>query len=139
MSVKTKDPDSNSNDPNTEGYRRRQGRHSSEARSHQAPSVGKVDERQLLGEERDQLPGDEPGMRRVVRILDKAVAGRHERGDEWGDLAPVDEVVEDGLGRGVVQVVVAVVDDEQRIAAKQAEPCGPVEPKPLLPAKCLAT
>ena len=47
--------------------------------------------------------------------------GRHEDRDERVDVEPVDEVVEDGLHRGELEVVGAVVDDEERIALRPVE------------------
>ena len=56
----------------------------------------------------------------VVGVLDEALAGLHQRHHRRRDATLVDEVVEHGRDRGVVQVVAAVVHDHQRIDATAA-------------------
>ena len=53
----------------------------------------------------------------VVGVLGQPIRGVGERHDDLGHLEAVDQVVEHDLQRGVVEVVAAVVDDEQRVAA----------------------
>ena len=48
--------------------------------------------------------------------------GLQERDDGLGDVEPVDEVVEDGLHRGVLQEVAAVVHEQQRVRRGAPEP-----------------
>ena len=78
-------------------------------------------------EQRHQLAGEEPRMRGVVRILAESVPRRDEDRHERVDVEAVDEVVEHRLHRREVEVVGAVVDDEQRIAQRPVEPSGQVD------------
>ena len=66
-------------------------------------------------------------MRRRVGVLGQPVARVGERGDDLGDVEPVDEVIKHGLGRRVRQVVAAVVHDQQRVTGGAAEPGRQVE------------
>ena len=61
-------------------------------------------------------------MRRRVGVLGQPVPRVGERRDELGHVEPVDEVVEHRLGRRVLEEVAAVVDDQQRVPGRPAEP-----------------
>src|SRR6478672_512074 len=102
-------------------HRRRQRRDAAEGAAHEAARLRGVDEGESLGEQRHELARDEPGVRRVVGVLLEPVPGRHEDRDERVDVEPVDEVVEDGLHRRELEVVGAVVHDEQRVALRPVE------------------
>ncbi len=60
-------------------------------------------------------------MSLVVGVLAQAIARVREHHDHVRDFEPVDQVVEHVLHARVVQVVLAVVHDEQRVQARLAE------------------
>ena len=81
--------------------------------------------------ERHELVCEEARVAIVVRVFAETVGGVRERDDHVRDLEAVDEVVEDRAERGETQVVVRVVNDEQRVPARRAEPRGEVDPEML--------
>src|SRR5690348_9599068 len=107
--------------------RGRQRGHRPEAGPHQAPRPRPGSERELLGQPRYQLGHQVPGVRRGVRVLGQPVPRVHEGRDELGHVQPVDEVVQHRLRGRVLQVVTAVVHDQQRIPPGPPEPGGQVE------------
>src|SRR5690606_27358256 len=74
-----------------------------------------------------QLLGDERRVPWVIWVLVEAIFRVGERHDHRRDLKGVDEVVKNSLHPRVVEVVAAVVDDQQRVAARAAVAGGQVE------------
>ena len=113
--------------------RGRQRRDRAEAGAHQAPALGHGLEREGPLDERHQVLGHVPGVALVVGVLAQAIGRAREHDDRVGDLEPVGEVVEDRAHRRVAQVVVAVVDDQQRVAAAALEPGRHVQAEAAAP------
>ena len=95
--------------------------HGAEARAHQAARRRARVQRERMPQPFRQLDGDEARVRIVASVLLEAVRRLRQRRDQRRNLEPVDQVVEHRLQVCVAQVVVAVVDDQQRIAPVAAE------------------
>jgi hypothetical protein len=62
-----------------------------------------------------------------IRVLDKSILRVQESRDSCGNLAAVDEVVENNLRRGVLQEVAAIVYYQQRIRRSATEPSRQIQ------------
>jgi hypothetical protein len=105
----------------------RQGRDRAEARAHQTARRRGRGQRELFLKPRHQLGGQVTGVGRRVRVLGQPLAGIAERHDRLGDIEAVDEVIEHRVRRCVLQVIAAVVDDQQRVARRAPEPGRKIE------------
>ena len=72
-----------------------------------------------------------------VGVLGEPVLGVQEGDDRLGDVEPVDQVVEDRLGGGVLQEVRTVVHEQQRVRRRCAGTARVGRPSPGSPAASL--
>ena len=137
MSVNANEPDWRRRRPQSPGVapRRRERGDRAEARAHEAALRGRSSKRQARLERGDELLGEEARVRSASGVLVSRFERLRQRDHEGLDLEAVDEIVEDGAQGRVAQVVLAVVDDEERVAARTPEARGDVEEDPPRPAE----